>query len=195
MCCSNTSLFVYHGTRRKSAESIIQTGHFIPSTRDNEWAGSGIYFFINGYTRSSAKENAAKYAIKIKHLQDVVVLKADIDTNELRILDLTNQEDQEHFLMCFEFLFNEALKRFGDLGFKAIREYSPHVLECAAINSICEKMGYGAVIKSEYINFGQTPNHSHPYTSVPNCTMFCLRSDAHTHIINIHLLEVGDKYV
>lgn len=193
MCCSNTSLSVYHGTKRESAKNIIETRHFYKSSRDDEWAGSGIYFFIDGYTRSSAEENAAKYAIKIKNFHDVVVLKADIDTKELRILDLTNPEDQENFLMCFELLFKEAFKRFGDSGSKKIREYRPHVLECSAINSMCEKMGYEAVIKSEYINFEQTPNRNHPYSSVPNCTMFCLRSE--THITDLHLLEIGDKHV
>lgn len=193
MCCSNTSLSGYHGTTRKSAESILETSHFFKSDRDNEWAGSGIYFFIDGYTMSSAAENASKYAIKIKHLRNVVVLKAEINTHELRILDLTNMVDQDHFLKCFEFLWGEAFKRFGDVGANAIREYSHHVLECAAINKMCDDMGYDAVIRSDYINFEQTPNHSHPYSSIPNCTMFCLRSNAH--IINIRLLEVGGKHV
>ena len=186
MCCSSNNLIGYHGTSRESAKAIVKTNCFHKSQQDNEWAGSGIYFFIDGYTCSSAANNASQYATKVKRLCDVVVLKVDINTAGLRIFDLTNPYDQQKFTKCFELLWNEAFHRFGDVGLKAVKAYRHHVLECRAINEICTCMGYEAVIRSDFINFNQTCNHSHPYSTIPNCTMFCLRSDKY--ILNIDFL-------
>lgn len=195
MQCSNICLTGYHGTTTDFAKSILEERHFNVSNRDNEWAGHGIYFFIDGYTLSSARENAFRYARDIKCFPtgDVAVLRTDIDIDSTKILDLTKPEHQAEFLKIREFLWKEAYKRFGDEGTKKIRDYRKYVLECSAINTLCSNMGYIAVIKSEYINFEWTRNGSHPKSSIPNSTMFCLRLE--DCIVGIHLVDIGDLYV
>ena len=37
----------YHGTLDIRANAIISQNHFIPSSKDTEWLGEGVYFFAH----------------------------------------------------------------------------------------------------------------------------------------------------
>src|SRR6056297_2107385 len=91
----------YHGTSYESSEKILQSNYEL-SLGDNEWLGSGVYFFLDGFS-SVPKEQAKKWAIaqawdnnerKYDYTWDGV-LKSVIAVSDENLLDLTIEEGVE----------------------------------------------------------------------------------------------------
>lgn len=73
----------YHGTSEEKGNQILKCGYFKWSDGEDEWLGSGIYFFErSGYY-------AIWWASDIKHFVNYRILKADITLESEKILDLT----------------------------------------------------------------------------------------------------------
>lgn len=117
---SNTKIQIigYHGTSKESAESIIEN-NFNPSKGgDADWLGDGVYFFSEGI--SPAENNATKWAIvaaynKYKRCNDYneySVLKAEIDLDKNRFLDLTTKDGME----LFNYLRNKYIEKIAKSG-------------------------------------------------------------------------------
>ena len=82
----------YHGTDIGSCEKIILTNKFIDSVDDEEWLGSGVYFFEND------KKQAIYYMSKAKKKSEYKVISCDIKSdNLLDLLDISNYENFERF--------------------------------------------------------------------------------------------------
>lgn len=80
---------VYHGTTSERAQSILQKG-FIPSSKNVEWLGSGIYFFQYAIdAKWWANLQIGKRAAK-KHQPKVI--KAEIAYSEEQLLNLDDAE-------------------------------------------------------------------------------------------------------
>lgn len=66
----------YHGTHLSAAQSILSKHHFWASESDKEWAGHGIYFFLDDDPRT-AYNHAFKWAKYIRRAENPAVLKAN----------------------------------------------------------------------------------------------------------------------
>ena len=83
----------YHGTLMGSAKRIQQEG-FLPSTKEIEWLGEGIYFFTElGHANSWAKQQQKK----LKFVDLPVVLCVEIVTDSVGLLDLDIPETKQAF--------------------------------------------------------------------------------------------------
>lgn len=181
----------YHGTDREAAKNILKTKIFKCSTGNREWAGEGVYFFIDWTdNESNAAANALKWAKMRRRVKThrtkpripiviEVTFRADIDN----ILDLTDPAMQEIFHQCRDAYFETVKDRLQDIGVP--NETSPleiqdaGELDCLIIDSMCEDYHYCAVVKRCYINFGGSIKELGirrlPNSFIPNCTILALR--------------------
>ena len=159
----NTKYTCYHGTNSESAQNIIKTKVFKCSTGTKEWAGEGVYFFINWTEgEANASANALKWAkmrwSKKPHIPEV--LKVEFEADADRIFDLTNPQMQEEFHKFRNKYFIDMKRRLRELGtpgsIPLTKIPDAGELDCKIINRICKSMDYCAVIKRCYINFEGT---------------------------------------
>ena len=83
----------YHGTLMGNAKRIQQEG-FLPSTKEIEWLGEGIYFFTE---LGNAKYWAKQQQKKLKFVDLPVVLCVEIVTDSAGLLDLDITETKKAF--------------------------------------------------------------------------------------------------
>lgn len=78
----------YHGTLDIRANAIISQNHFIPSSKDTEWLGEGVYFFAH---KQHAIDWATREAKKPQNAgEKSCVLSADLNYADSEWLDLDN---------------------------------------------------------------------------------------------------------
>lgn len=170
----------YHGTRPEAAQSILTEQHFHLSTSDTEWAGHGIYFFLDD-SPQTAYNHAFKWVTCIhnRNCSNPAVLKATISINTEDILDLRNPnyrkqlEDLRYNIFCAarERAHLENIPLSSNM-------LNPKKLDCFAINEFCNSADppYLAVIAEIYINFDHAIQY--PPSKYPNCTILCLRDES-----------------
>lgn len=95
----------YHGTKRKSANMIIQSGKIIPSTKVNEWLGCGVYFFEDDCMQ------AYNFAKKARKYDDVVVIRSEIEAE--KVFDLV----QTKYMNIFRAVYDKINERINDGDF------------------------------------------------------------------------------
>jgi hypothetical protein len=177
----------YHGTSQEAGLKIMKEKHFDLSCRDDEWAGTGIYYFIDlSESEEPVAYKNAKYWAKFKkHYKPQVILKSSICIDETNLLDLHTEYYQMQFHRFRTSLFREALIRARKQGVNLKEKYlCSGKLDCETINEMCQHGKFEAVIKQVYIACLSYPNAAlddYPNSSVPNCTIFCLRNE---HLIN-----------
>lgn len=76
----------YHGTNKKQAKSILKNNRFYYSTRDDEWLGDGIYFYVRA-------KDAYTWAKK-KYGDNAVVLSAIIIIDG-KLIDLETKKGRQ----------------------------------------------------------------------------------------------------
>lgn len=93
----------FHGTSFDGASSIIKEG-YKSSTGDSEWLGDGVYFFLEGLSKSpqmQAEEWTIAQAWDKQHqtfkYKKLSVLKSIIKVEEDHFLDLTSSDGIEIF--------------------------------------------------------------------------------------------------
>ena len=94
----------YHATRTENANKILKEKHFEPSTKENEWLGTGVYFFKylgHAYWWASVGVNRKK---------ETSILKATLEYNNSQLLDL----DDPDRLSQLEAIVKAAVKRLND---------------------------------------------------------------------------------
>lgn len=123
----------YHGTDETVARKVLSGEHeLIPSTRNYDWLGSGIYFWEQGPKR--AWEFAYEMAkLNRNDIRTPAVIGAYINLGDS--LDLLDTEDTKRlsdfyseFKANFRGLKNERKRDDGTMLF--------HYLDCAIINSL-----------------------------------------------------------
>lgn len=99
----------YHCTNKESAQSIIDTQKFFPSTKEKgHWLGGGVYFYIDIYFAIQwaiigvLKKTTVDTFEEIKNKSDI--LSADINFSNYNVLDLTVPEGYEIFLSFLEYI-------------------------------------------------------------------------------------------
>lgn len=114
-----STIFIgYHGTTQDNANTIMATG-FIPSQNHNDWLGHGIYFFIDGI--SCPKNNAEEWAKnqawdndnKCYQYKTYSVIKAKVNVQKSKLLDLTTTDGLIVFNTIREYLINKLEKNFN----------------------------------------------------------------------------------
>lgn len=85
----------YHGTSLENANKICKSSNDIDfkiSCKDNEWLGSGVYFFDN-------KQDAMDWSVKVRKFEEIGIISAMITADENKVLNLiSNNTDIEIFL-------------------------------------------------------------------------------------------------
>jgi hypothetical protein len=85
----STTFFGYHGTKGVYARQIVSSGYFKPSLDENDWLGSGVYFFEDDI------KQAYYYCIKAKKYTSWAILWARIEADN--VIDLTKLDHFEEF--------------------------------------------------------------------------------------------------
>ncbi|MCI8478830.1 MAG: hypothetical protein HFE97_10950 [Oscillospiraceae bacterium] len=172
----------YHGTSLENAQKIQTEGQFKSSNKDNEWAGTGVYFFIDkpGSKSCAANKNAAKWAKLFKKYPHPCVMKATVQIEQAQILDFDQEDMRDLFHQCRTRYFQEACRRAQAQGIALKETYlEPGKLDCAAIDYMCKLFHFHAVIKPVYISclsdVYRNGGHRYPKSFTPNCTMLCLK--------------------
>lgn len=169
----------FHGTDKKSQALILKHNHYKPSDSDNEWAGTGVYYFWDDGDEIVASRNAYKWSKYYKYFEDPAVIRNRICVEQKdKVLNLCDTEVQRRFHQFRDKLFADALRRADRQG-KMLQDLyrDPTKLDCLTINLMAEKINIDLIIKSVFINFSKQ-KYGKVYTpsSVPNCTIICLRN-------------------
>lgn len=173
-------LIAYHGTTKAAKIEITSSGIFRESQSDREWAGTGVYFFIDSSTQLSERhaKQFARYVRKISE-REIAVIKAHIDMKGYKVLDLRKDDHQQLFHKYRERLFREEKNRAekSRLGIKNTFK-NVKAFDCYTFNELCNEFGINAVIMCVYINFEKKHYDKFEYTgsSIPNCTIICIKS-------------------
>lgn len=104
---------VYHGTTRSNAGSIIEHG-FLPSTKNIEWLGRGIYFFhYLGDASWWAKDQLRKPK---NEKETAVIISTSISFDSSRLLDLDDRRQLQAFSDAFRRYLEITAKESGLQG-------------------------------------------------------------------------------
>lgn len=130
----------YHGTRKKSANSILISNCFYPTTGDRHWLGDGIYFYEEDFYAYNwlvydFKRNFDKEVLdEDKIIHNYSILSVNLDIKPERIF---NFEKAEHKIL-FDITMEEVIKK---------SEYSKRFKENkfpegVILNIMFKEMGY-----------------------------------------------------
>lgn len=115
-------LYGYHGTGRIHGLRILQEG-FEPSTGDQQWLGTGIYF----WELEPVAHWWGKKGLRQQRWQDYVILGADISVDEDRLLDLDTDEGNK--------LYHDLCRAIED---KRVPDFNPpSITEGVVLDLLC----------------------------------------------------------
>src|SRR5699024_1312683 len=113
-------LIGWHATKKVDKKQILENGfYFEPYNFSNDTPlvpndlGAGIYFFGEFYNEDG-RERAREYAQRYKGTGDHII-KAAIECEPDKILDLDNQENLEFFLKIIEIFQEEFMATVRDI--------------------------------------------------------------------------------
>lgn len=161
----------FHGTSAFNAASILNT-NFRVSTYENDWLGTGAYFFLEAKGLLSPIEKAAEWAksraSKARPRYSALsVLEASIETEIYLDLD-----DEGHIaaLNVIKGEYMEIMKREGK------RPTGNRLLDkCAFCNYVMQEHGVEALVRREYIKTAEDEFLVGFDGGVPNCRVMCVR--------------------
>lgn len=168
----------YHGTSQACKDSILRTKKINKSSKENEWAGTGIYYFVDENEEDLA-EKCILWAKNVKGYKTAAVVKNVLKVDFEKILDLTIMEYRNQFQKYREYLYNKANQYAKKSNRKLKDEYTNSIkLDCLTINSICARYGFDLVKRDAYINFYKSikDDGSYPRSTIPNAVIASLRN-------------------
>ncbi len=108
-------ILAYHGTNKENADSILCTKKFNKSQNDDDWLGSGVYFYTRLdnailYNIRKYKNKSKKYPeyIELEKNKKILICEIEYDKNE--VLDLNEIENLTKFLGMWK-LFYDRIKK------------------------------------------------------------------------------------
>lgn len=178
----------YHGTNLVNAPLILQSNFHI-SCNDNEWLGSGAYFYLHGV--SDPQDDAKNWSIlqsydskkKTNSYTNYAVIKAEISAENVMHLDT------DEGVKAFNFFRDEIIKLIASKGLTVSR--SAFVNDCKICNFAMSHAGYDAIVNREYIKLDSWSRINHYQSRVPTCKIICVK-DPHKSI-NIDLLAIVEQ--
>lgn len=160
----------FHGTNIDSANSILSSNKFLDSQDEEEWLGTGVYFFENDV------QQAVNYIYKAKKVANYKSIQVNINTNKL--LNLVDTKTNEQF--------NNFAKKFQN-RYKTRKDHTQRKLINAVILDAMYKLEPYEVVRGVF----PVPNTNYaPRTNIqPMQIQVCVRK--HDCISNIKEVEVG----
>lgn len=145
---SKIEIYGYHGTIQHFADQIVAKQDFIDSDKDNEWLGTGVYFF--------AYKAHADWWIKARRFrhQETCVLKAELSFAKDQLLDL----DDPEMLEFANSVLKAAVKRTNEEGNLLISVSLDDLPADKRFNMACN------IVRELFPEYGITM-----YTFTPNC--------------------------
>lgn len=169
----------YHGTASAYKDSILRTKKFCKSSNDNEWAGTGIYYFVDE-DEDKLINKCTRWALNVKKYKTAAIVKNLIEIDKDCILDLTIDEAQNKFHEYRQFLFNKAKQCAKKTNKTISNTYTnSKKLDCLTINQLCSEYKLAMVKRKAYINFYRPMEdwEEYPASSIPNTTIISLRDE------------------
>lgn len=158
----------YHGTDYSAEVSIMRHKNYKASNEDDEWLGTGIYFFIDSDKRK-AIDNAYKWAVNFKHFRFYAVLRSIILVDENKIINFNDEKWQEIYHAYRDEKINSTINRGITVETNKIK------FDCQVINEICNKFGVLVLYQQRYIDLHKI--RGLPKSEIPNCTILCVRKN------------------
>lgn len=163
----------YHGTSREAANDIL-TNSFNESVKVDEWLGHGIYFFVPGV--SDPVENSKQWATaqawnaeqKVNNYTHMSVLKANVELEADRVVDITETSGLAAFNEIKEQLFDKIFDNF-----RFLRD-NPSQHNCILFNFVVDTLDAHAVKHNLYIK-NVRERKLKLRLHVPNTTVLCVR--------------------
>lgn len=178
----------FHGTDFEKKQSILDL-NFSVSAAEDDWLGTGAYFFIDGI--SDPKEDARHWAklhaydkdTKSNRYSQYTVIKAAIDVNNALRLD---QADGLIAYNTYRNFLIEKMKREGirpKVG--AIRN------DCEVCNHILQNSEFDAIINFEYIKLDKWTRVKKYSSRIPTCRIMSVKEP--TASIDVNGLTVVER--
>lgn len=105
----NNTMVGYHGTTSCAAERILEEGRFRHSDRDNDWLGTGSYFFAHRIHAKRWTKHSRYFG------KETQVLEATLEYAPEQLLDLDDPEVLGHVNQVVEVAI-EKLNSSGEQG-------------------------------------------------------------------------------
>lgn len=156
----------YHGTDYNGEMCIIKSKTFNLSNNDNEWLGTGIYFFIDK-DRNKAIDNAYKWSTNHKHFSFYSILETIIAIEEDKIANFNNEDWQSLYHDYRDGKIKDTISRGMTVETNKIK------FDCEVINDMCKEFGILAIKQQRYISVLEKKGI--PKSEIPNCTILCVR--------------------
>lgn len=178
---NNIKIEAYHGTDAVKKDSILKMKTIYKSSKDNEWAGEGIYYFVDEAEQDLINK-CVLWAKNVKKYETPAVIKNTIVIDKNRILDLSIEENQKKFHEYRQVLFDRANQCAKKANKRLSCKYTNfRKLDCLTINQLCERFDLHLVKRKAYINFYRALAdwEKYPITDIPNATMISLRKEGY----------------
>ncbi|WP_340481173.1 hypothetical protein [Vibrio anguillarum] len=162
---------LFHGTTLKRGESIVNS-NFDISTGDEDWLGTGVYFFLDGI--SSGLECAEEWALNTHEGQDCCVVEATVEVTNDLVFDLTSISGLSEYNIIRNAVVDENydfLEGRRDLTIKKRRDI--RLDDKIITNKVMEKVNKNLLIHNVYIK-NQKQRQLILESSYPNSTVACL---------------------
>ncbi len=171
----------YHGTAEAYKDSILRERKMKKSSREDDWAGTGIYYFVDEKEEDLIKK-CVLWALNIKRYKTAAVVKNVIEIDRDKILNLKDKAQQDMFQNYRQILYDRANQCAIKSGRKLSEKYRDmRKLDCLTTNIVCGKYGFDLVKRDAYINFYRTmpDNREYPRSDIPNATIINLRDESY----------------
>ncbi|WP_052059440.1 hypothetical protein [Pantoea rwandensis] len=162
----------FHGTDNKNERSILDY-NFNVSAGEDEWLGTGAYFFIEGI--SDPQSDARHWARLQAYDSDIgrntyhrfSIIKAMIKVEKVLCLD--EKEGQIAFNAYRTFLIEKMKREKVRPKVGAIRN------DCEVCNHILENTDFEAIINPEYIKLDRWTRTKNYSSRIPTCRIMSVK--------------------
>ncbi|HCB3718365.1 TPA: hypothetical protein MYV55_000374 [Klebsiella aerogenes] len=178
----------FHGTDEKNYDSIL-CNNFSVSAKDDEWLGTGAYFFIDGISeplvdaRNWAKVQSYDSDTGGKKYHRYAVIKATIKVD--LVLRLDEREGQIAYNVFRNYLIEKMKKERIRPKVGAIRN------DCEVCNHILENTEFEAIINHEYIKLDVWSRRKRYASRIPTCRIISVKEPKTA--IDVNGLKVVEK--
>lgn len=179
----------FHGTDEKNQTSIL-CNNFSVSAKDDEWLGTGAYFFIDGISdpltdaRNWAKVQSYDTETRGKKYHRYAVVKATIKVD--LVLRLDEREGQIAYNVFRDYLIEKMKKERVRPKVGAIRN------DCEVCNHILENTEFEAIINHEFIKLDAWSRRNRYASRVPTCRIISVKEPkASIDVNDLRVVERG----
>lgn len=178
----------FHGTDLDNHNSILGL-NFSVSASEDDWLGTGAYFFIEGISdpkldaRHWAKLHAYDKHTGTNRYKNYAVIKAVIDVNNVLRLD---REDGLIAYNAFrEYLLDRMKKERIRPKVSAIRN------DCEVCNHILQNSEFDAIVNFEYIKLDKWTRIKNYASRIPTCRIMSVKEPKTS--IDVRKLSVVER--